>query len=57
MKATATVDFTASMSGCDIKARAGEAVEADARTIEQLEAIGLVTTKKAKRVKKEESDD
>lgn len=49
MKATAIKDFTASVSGRDFKCGTGDEVEADAKTIAQLEAIGLVTTKQVKR--------
>lgn len=52
MKATALKEFTASMSGRDFKCDAGDEVEADAKTIEQLEALGLVTTKQARRAAK-----
>ena len=45
MKATALRAFTACMSGRRFKCAADDAVEADAKTIAQLEAIGLVTTK------------
>lgn len=48
MEATAVKRFTASAGGRDFACEAGDAVEADAKTIEQLEAIGLVTTKKTK---------
>ena len=52
MKATAVKDFTASVNGCVFDCVAGETLEADAKTIEQLEAIGLVTTnEKARRAK------
>ena len=44
MKATAVKDFSASVSGRDLRCSAGDEVEADAKTIEQLEAIGLVST-------------
>jgi len=51
MKASAIKDFTASMNGCDFKCVEGDEIEADAKTIEQLEAIGLVSAK-PKRVAK-----
>ena len=46
MKATAVKDFTASMSGQEFDCEAGVEVEADAKTIKQLEAAGLVTIKR-----------
>lgn len=61
MKATAVKDFTASMSGRDFKCVAGDEVEADSKTIAQLEAIGLVSTgrqaKRAAKPRKAENDD
>lgn len=45
MKATALKAFSACMSGRMLKCAPDDAVEADAKTIAQLEAIGLVTTK------------
>lgn len=44
MKATAVKDFTASMGGREFDCEAGVEIEADAKTIKQLEAVGLVTT-------------
>lgn len=44
MKATAIKDFTASMSGQEFDCEAGVEIEAPAKTIKQLEAVGLVTT-------------
>ena len=44
MKATAVRAFNASVNGRDFKCAAGDEIDADARTIGQLEAIGLVTT-------------
>ena len=44
MKAIAVKDFTASVNGCYLSCEGGAEVEADAKTIGQLEAIGLVTT-------------
>lgn len=52
MKATAIKDFTASMSGCEYECAAGDEIEGSAKTIGQLEAIGLVTTKKINRASK-----
>lgn len=46
MKATAVKKFDASVNGRDFKCETGDEVEADAKTIGQLEAVGLVTTKK-----------
>lgn len=59
MKAKAIRDFTAAISGRTFKCVSGDEVEADAKTIGQLEAIGLVTTKvkRAPRTKKGEQDD
>ena len=48
MKATAVKKFNASVNGRSFKCDSGDEVEADAKTIAQLEAIGLVTTKKTK---------
>lgn len=45
MKATAIKQFTATMSGRVFRCKEGDAVDADAKTIGQLEAIGMVTTK------------
>lgn len=45
MKATAVKDFTASVNGREFKCETGAEVEADPKTIGQLEAIGLVSTK------------
>ena len=44
MKAVAVRDFNASVNGRDFRCEAGDEVEADAKTIGQLEAIGLVST-------------
>lgn len=52
MKATAIKEFSAHVNGRDFKCKAGDAVEADVKTVEQLEAIGLVTTKQVKRADK-----
>ncbi len=53
MKAKANKDFSASVNGCEFKCSAGDEIEADARTIGQLEAIGLVSTsEKTKRARK-----
>ncbi len=49
MEATAVKDFKASVNGLEFDCETGAKVEADARTIGQLEAIGLVTTKEIKR--------
>lgn len=59
MKAKAIRDFTAAISGRSFKCAAGDEVEADAKTIAQLKAIGLVTTgrKRAEKPKKGEQDD
>lgn len=51
MKATAIRQFSASVNGRDFHCENGDEVEADAKTIGQLEAIGLVTTKKLKGAK------
>ena len=51
MKATAIKQFSASMSGHEFRCDSGDELEADAKTIEQLEAMGLVTTKRAKGAK------
>lgn len=51
MEATAVRKFTASVGGRDFACEAGDALEADVKTIEQLEAIGLVTTKQIKGAK------
>lgn len=51
MKATAVKKFNASVNGRDFTCESGDQVEADAKTIEQLEAIGLVTTKKLRGAK------
>ena len=51
MKATAVKKFTASLNGHEFDCEAGDSVEADARTVGQLEAIGLVTTKQIKGAK------
>lgn len=45
MKAMAIKAFKASMSGRFMSCAAGEVFEADAKTIGQLEAMGLATTK------------
>lgn len=52
MKATALNDFSASISGRDFKCKRGDEIDADSKTIGQLEAIGLVTTAKPKRASK-----
>lgn len=53
MKATAIKDFTASVNGREFKCKGGDEVEADAKTIKQLEAIGLVSaSEKLKRAAK-----
>ena len=58
MKAKAVKDFTASISGRYFKCGAGDVVEADAKTIGQLEAIGLVTTRiRASKPRKAANDD
>ena len=44
MKATAVRDFNASVNGRDFRCASGDEVEADAKTIGQLEAIGLIST-------------
>lgn len=44
MKAVAVKDFTASLNGRDFRCAGGDEIEADAKTIAQLEAIGLVST-------------
>jgi len=51
MKATAIKQFTATMSGRVFRCKEGDALEADAKTIGQLEAIGLVTTKSVRKPK------
>lgn len=51
MKATAVKKFNASVNGRDFQCESGDEIEAEAKTIEQLEAIGLVTTKKLKGAK------
>ena len=52
MKAMAIKDFTASVNGREFKCK-GDEVEADAKTIKQLEAIGLVSaSEKLKRAAK-----
>lgn len=51
MKATAQTDFTASANGRDFKCKSGDEIEADDRTIEHLESIGLVAVKKLKGAK------
>lgn len=60
MKAKAIKEFTASVSGRDFKCAAGDEIEADAKTVGQLEAIGLVEKAKPKRAtrsrKAEEND-
>ena len=48
MEATAVKKFTASIGKRRFDCEAGDRIDADAKTIEQLEAIGLVTTKKLK---------
>lgn len=53
MKATAIKKFNASVNGRDFACEAGDEIEADARTIGQLEAIGLVSSnEKLKRARK-----
>ena len=52
MIATALKRFNASVNGRDFACESGDAVEADKVTIGQLEAIGLVTTKKVRRAAK-----
>lgn len=44
MKAVARRKFNASVNGCDFRCEEGDEVEADVKTIGQLEAIGLVST-------------
>lgn len=51
MKATAVRRFTATIGGRRFDCDAGDALESDVKTIEQLEAIGLVTTKQTKGAK------
>lgn len=51
-KATAIKEFSAHVNGRDFRCKAGDEVEADVKTIAQLEAIGLVTTKQVKRAAK-----
>jgi len=48
MQATATKKFTASLNGLEFDCEAGDMVEADAKTVGQLEAVGMVTTKQIK---------
>ena len=48
MKATALKKFTASISGYEFDCEPGDQLEADAKTIGQLEAMGFVTTKEIK---------
>ncbi len=48
MQATALKKFTASISGLEFDCEPGDALEADAKTIGQLESIGFVTTKEIK---------
>ena len=59
MKARAVKQFTASMGGRVFKCGEGDEIEADAKTIGQLQAIGLVTTgrKRASKPGKAEKDD
>lgn len=53
MKAMAVRDFNASVNGRDFRCKSGDELEADAKTIGQLEAIGLVSTnEKLKRASK-----
>ena len=51
MKAVAVRDFNASVNGRDFRCTSGDEIEADAKTIGQLEAIGLVTTKSVRKPK------
>ena len=51
MEARAVKRFTATVGGRHFDCEAGDALEADAKTVEQLEAIGLVTTKQIKGAK------
>lgn len=51
MKARATKDFSASVNGRAFACAAGDELEADAKTIEQLEAMGLAAGQKAKRAR------
>lgn len=44
MRAVAVRDFNASVNGRDFRCTSGDEIEADAKTIGQLEAIGLVST-------------
>jgi len=44
MKAVAVRDFNASVNGRDFRCTSGDEIDADAKTIGQLEAIGLVST-------------
>lgn len=44
MKAVAVRDFNASVNGRDFRCTSGDEIEADAKTIGQLEAVGLVST-------------
>ena len=61
MQATAVRDFTATFGGSKFDCKQGDVVSGDAKTIAQLEAIGLVTTKQEGRAKskpgKAEKDD
>lgn len=52
MKATAINDFNATVSGRDFRCKRGDVVEADAKTIELLRGIGLVSTDEDKRASK-----
>lgn len=58
MKATATKGFSALFGGRELRCRKGDAFEADAKTFERLEAMGLATvkTERAKPRKAEEND-
>lgn len=56
MKAVALKKFTASINGHELACDAGGELECDAKTIKQLEAIGLVTTKTKPKRKAADND-
>ena len=56
MKVKATKAFKASINGAEYACKAGAAIEADARTIEKLKALGLAEDAAPKTRKAEEDD-
>jgi hypothetical protein len=52
MKAIALKKFTASINGCGFECDEGDEIESEAKNLAKLEAVGLVTTKQAKRPSK-----